>query len=204
MENLIGMWRGGFSSLFSDDSISFYTFFTVIFAECFYLRSFYLTFIATAFNIILLGYVINVIMFAWIKRCISSPNKDEIVASLYSTIFALLFIIGCIINFWTCIAMTAIPLINTFLCNKVRYIQDECWFRKRFTFAYYLSQVIIVGVPIIAFVICALITPTIPIFLKVIIPIIYVFTIPFIVLIEDKIGRYNIFDIAFRIKYLEK
>lgn len=202
MKNLIRTWKGGLNCLFSDDLISFYTFFTVIFAECFYLRSFYPTLIATSFNIILFGYIVNVIAFAWIKKCINSPNKDEIVASAYSTVFALLFISGCIMDFFVCIVMTAIPLINTFLCSKVRYIQDECWFRRRFAFAYYLSQFIIVCVPIIAFVICVLIIPTIPIVLKVIISIIYAFIVPFIVFIEDKMGRYNIFDIAFVIKYL--
>ena len=98
MKNLINHWKKGLCYLFADDLISFYTFFTIIFAECVYLRVLYSTPIIVPFTIILIGYVVNVIVCALFKSILEKPRIEAVFTVIYPIVFIILFIIGCSIN----------------------------------------------------------------------------------------------------------
>ena len=59
MKKLIENWNNGLHYLITDDLISFYTFFTIILAECSYLLSFHEFADAIPITIILLGYLLG-------------------------------------------------------------------------------------------------------------------------------------------------
>lgn len=190
MKNLINHWKEGLSYLFSDDLISFYTFFTIIFAECVYLRIFYSNSIVIQFTIILLGYVVNIIVCAWFKGYWEVTKVEVVFTIIYSIVFITLFIIGCFINIKISIIMTIIPLIITAISIVLR--------EGNYTV---LANFIIVGGPFIAFTISILMFPTLPIILKIIIPIVYALCVPFIPYIEDETAALNIFELATNITW---
>ncbi len=190
MKNLINHWKEGLCYLFSDDLTSFYTFFTIIFAECVYLRIFYTTPIIIPFTIILIGYVVNVIVCALFKGGWEGTRIEVVFTIIYSIVFVILFIIGCFINVKLSIIMTIIPLIVTAILIGIR--ESRCTL---------LAQFIVVGGPFIAFTISIFMLPTLPIVLKIIIPILYALCVPFISYIEDETAALNIFELAFDITW---
>lgn len=191
MKNLINNWLSGLSYLLSDDLISFYTFFTIIFAECVYLRIFYTASIVVPFTIILLGYIVNVIVCALFKDAFERTRIGVVFTIVYLVVFATLFIIGCFINVKIAIITTVIPLIITAIAINIR----ECYGTTG------LAQLIVVGGPVIVFTISILMLSTLPSILKIIIPVLYVICAPFISYIEDEIAALNIFELAFDITW---
>ncbi|MGN1298856.1 MAG: hypothetical protein ACI4UE_02590 [Candidatus Scatovivens sp.] len=207
MKKIVEFWKRGITWLITDDLISFYTYFTIIFAECAYLWSHFSASVAIPFTIILLAYVLNVIVFAWLKGNWEGTRKELIFSILYVIIFIGLFIIGCIYKTSISIILTIIPLVITFIWIQLRTFQDTINISrstdKLFSnkFFYILSQVIVIGCPYIVFVIFIAMIPTFPIILKVLIPIIYLPCIPLISLFEDETASCNIFEIAYDITW---
>ena len=95
IENCLENWMDGLSCLIPDDLISFYAFFTVILAECSYLLAFYEFAVAIQITVILLGYMLNVIVFARLKGNAETITLAKVYSILYVTVFVTLFIIGC-------------------------------------------------------------------------------------------------------------
>ena len=189
MKNLIDNWKAGLSYLFTDDLISFFSFFTIIFSECAYLR-FFTTQKMEIFTIILIGYVVNVIVCAFFKGFWEGTRIEVVFTILYSIVFVTLFIIGCCINLKISITFTIIPLIITAILIKIR--EHSCSI---------LAQFIVVGGPVIVLTITIIILPTLPIVLKIIIPILYAVCVPFISYMEDETSALNIFELAFDITW---
>lgn len=67
LEDVFEAWSDGLGYLIGDELNSYYTFFTVILAECAYLWAFYEKEIAMPFTVILFGYALNVIIGAVLK-----------------------------------------------------------------------------------------------------------------------------------------
>ena len=211
IENWLENWEDGLSCLITDDCISFYTFFTVILAECSYLLAFHEFAIAIPITVILLGYMLNVIVFARLKGNAESTKLERIFSILYVTVFVTLFVIGCFFNWVINIITTAILIGVTALWIVIREHQDSFYYlpeglpkiayliNKLFgnMIFWILSQIIVIGVPFVVFVIfCAKIS-FLPIALKVIIPLLYLIISPFIAYFEDDSATSNIFELAY-------
>ena len=89
MKKLIVEWKRGVGCFFGDNLISFYTFFTLIFAECVYLWVFYEKNLAITFIAILLGYVLDVIVCAWYK----GSHEGTIIEVVFTIIYDVTFVV---------------------------------------------------------------------------------------------------------------
>lgn len=195
MKNLIENWMNGLSYLIADDHISFYTFFTVVLTECAYLWAFHESAIAIPITVILLGYILNVIVFSQLKGNVEGTKLEKVFSILYVLVFVTLFVIGCIFNWAIIVITTAILLGVTALWIVIRNLQGTS---KIF---WILSQIIIIGGPFVVFVIfCAKIS-FLPIALKVAIPLLYIILSPLIAYFEDDSAACNIFELAYDITW---
>lgn len=191
MKSLMQHWKEGLSYLFSDENlISFYTFFTVILAECVYLRSVYANSIVMPFVIIFLGYILNILVCAWLKGNWEGTRLEVVFTIIYCIVFIMLFIIGCFINMKVSIIMTAIPLMVTAIAIGIRE-----------KFCNILAQIVVVGIPIIAFAVSIFSFSTFQVAIKAIILVIYTLCVPFIPYIEDNTAALNIFELAFDVTW---
>ena len=215
MKKLIENWNNGLRYLFTDDLISFYTFFTIIWAECSYLLGFYEFADAIPIIIILLGYMLNVIVFARLKGNAEGTKLELVFSILYVTVFVTLFVIGCFFNLSISITTTAILLGVTALWIVIRNHQDTFYYLPeglpKITYLinnlfgnkifWILSQIVIIGGPFIVFVIFCTKIPFLPIVLKVIIPLLYLSLSPLIANYEDDSAALNVFELAYAITW---
>lgn len=202
-------WSSLFELLLGDDLISYYAFFTTILAEIAYLWAFKSN-VAGIFTIILLGFIANVIVTAFLKGYLIRTRKSNIVSSIaYILIYLGLFAWGaCYAGLKTSAILTAIPFAVSFLSVNIRYFQNTI-FQTNMKIQYKLSnffgkgigalvsQICIIGIPLFVFAIFFSKIPNIPTFLKIIVPIIYAFIAPYIAYMEDDIATMNIFELAF-------
>lgn len=215
IENWFENWCEGLSYLIADDHISFYTFFTVILAECSYLWGFHEISVAIPITVILLGYMLNVMVFARLKGNAEGTKLEKVFSILYVSVFVILFIIGCFFNWAISIITTAILLGVTALWIVIRNHQDTFYYlpeglpkiayliNKLFgnKIFWILSQIVIIGGPFVVFVIfCAKIS-FLPIALKVIIPLLYLIFSPLIAYFEDDSAASNIFELAYDVTW---
>lgn len=215
MKNLIENWNNGLHYLITDDLISFYTFFTIILAECSYLLGFYEFADAIPITIILLGYMLNVIVFARLKGNAEGTKLELVFSILYVTVFVTLFVIGCFFNLAISITTTAILFGVTALWIVIRNHQDTFYYLPdglpKITYLinnlfgnkifWILSQIVIIGGPFIVFVIFCTKIPFLPIVLKVIIPLLYLSLSPLIANYEDDSAALNVFELAYAITW---
>lgn len=215
MKNLIENWNNSLHYLITDDLISFYTFFTIILAECSYLLGFYEFADAIPITIILLGYMLNVIVFARLKGNAEGTKLELVFSILYVTVFVTLFVIGCFFNLAISITTTAILFGVTALWIVIRNHQDTFYYLPdglpKITYLinnlfgnkifWILSQIVIIGGPFIVFVIFCTKIPFLPIVLKVIIPLLYLSLSPLIANYEDDSAALNVFELAYAITW---
>lgn len=215
MKKLIENWNNGLNYLITDDLISFYTFFTIILAECSYLLSFHEFADAIPITIILLGYMLNVIVFARLKGNAEGTKLELVFSILYVTVFVTLFVIGCFFNLAISIITTAILFGVTALWIVIRNNQDTFYYLPdglpKITYLinnlfgnkifWILSQIVIIGGPFIVFVIFCTKIPFLPIVLKVIIPLLYLSLSPLIANYEDDSAALNVFELAYDITW---
>ena len=216
MKKLFENWKSiAYNYMVCDDLISFYTFFTIIFAECAYLWAFETKFVAINLTIVFIAYIANILVFAWLKGWYEGEKGELIVARLYIVGFVTIFIVGCFISFWCNLLLTTIAFGVTYLWVKIRNFQDTQYmeFRgvvgavsKLFNNAVFwvISQIIVIGVPFVAFVCMLTLVSELSITLKILIPIVYFIAAPFISLLEDEMVAQNIFEIAYDIFYNDK
>lgn len=203
MKKIVEFWVNGINWLINDELISFYTYFTIIFAECAFLWSQFSLSIAVPFTIIFFAHVINVIVFAWFKGFKGNQRTDVICSILYVSIFFMLFIVGCIFNILISIIVTIFPIIITCIWIILRIFQAAANFICTKMF-YVLSQIIVIGCPYIIFVVSLSLIPNLSIILKILISILYLICIPFICLLEDETSASNIFELAEDIFEIER
>lgn len=92
---MIDNWLEGWANLLSDDLISYYSYFTAIFAEIALFWGFGVENVLF-YTILLLGCVVNVLITAFLKGCWFAETKKRQTAlgHLYALTFLILFIIG--------------------------------------------------------------------------------------------------------------
>ena len=165
--------------------------------------------------IILLGYMLNVIVFAWLKGNAEGTKLELVFSILYVTVFVTLFVIGCFFNLSISITTTAILLGVTALWIVIRNHQDTFYYLPeglpKITYLinnlfgnkifWILSQIVIIGGPFIVFVIFCTKIPFLPIVLKVIIPLLYLSLSPLIANYEDDSAALNVFELAYAITW---
>lgn len=206
-------WTSCLELLLGDDLISYYAFFTTILAEIAYLWAFKSN-VAGMFTIILLGFIANVIVTAFVKGYLIRTRKSNIVSSIaYILIYLGLFAWGAYYaGLKTSAILTAIPFAVSFLFVNIRFFQItifptdmkiQCKLSKFFGKepGALVSQICIIGIPLFVFAIFFSKIPNIPTFLKIIVPIIYAFIAPYIAYMEDDIATDNIFELAFEWDY---
>lgn len=210
MKKLIGEWKRGVGFFFQEELISFYTFFTVIFAECAYLWAFHEETWAFCLTVMLLGYVFNVIVCAWLKGVSEGTKLEAAFTFYYSFAFVMMFAAGCLFNAKMTIILTAIPFGITALWIGIREFQVCAFYgfskpvmliKKVFNNKIFnvCMHILIVGVPLGAFAICFAQIPKLDVVWKIIIPIVYAFCIPLFALYEDSSAGLNIFELAYEI-----
>ena len=209
MKKIINEWKYGFTFLFDDDLISFYTFFTIVLSEIAFLWAFMPISQALPFTFILAGYILNVIISAFIQSMWEATVIQKIFSVIYLFVFIGLLVTGCFFNIVVSILTFIIPLVITALWIQIRDFQDtDCFITesKEVKFIskifhnkvfYVFSQIVVVGGPVILLTIFIVFIPMLPIAFKIIIPIIYCLIIPLIVLLEDEIAACNIFELAY-------
>lgn len=221
MKHLISTWKKGWQLLYSDEQISFYTFFTIIFAESSYFWDSQPVTISIPFNAVLMGYIINVLLSALGKALYKKTKKEVLITIIYLLTFIILFMIGCFVNIFISIIITIIPFGMTALWIRFREYQknmltyakidkfvekilkrltkigfelDKLAFKKTL---YILSQLLFISIPFIIFAIFFKFIPIGTLLIKNIVLIIYLIIIPFISLLEKELSTYNIFELAY-------
>ena len=210
MSDFLNDWDASVELFFGDDVISYYAFFITILAEISYLWV-YMTDIAKPLTFILLGFIANVLVIAFVKGHLIWGRKANIITSVvYVLVFLGLFIWETSFTSVKISAiLTIIPFAVAFLWMKIRGFQNTS-FGPGFPKIVYvlskvfgqgltgrLSQVIIIGGPIIVFTVLFSKIPMIPIALKIIVPIVYFCVVtPYIAFIEDDWATENIFELA--------
>ena len=207
MKKVIENYFDAIYFLRTDDCVSFYTYFTIILAECAFLWSHYSASMAIPFTIILVAYIINVAVTGVLKGYWEGDRKELVFSILYVVNFICLFVIGCCIKLTMCIVLTGIPLIITAIWIQLRTFQDTTGISevtdklRKINFIWYFVQLIVLGVPYALFLISIIQIHTLPIILKVLILILYLLCIPFIVLLEEEFAAINIFELAYDIMW---
>jgi len=194
MQRIIDKWKFGLEALLFDDLISYYTFFTILFTECFYLFAFHNFGIAIKFSAVLIGYVVIVLIAARLKMC------TDLASFVYLTMFLALFVVGCFINWELCLILTLIPLLITSTFITLRDMQDSWEVFENYIFNKIVEGILIlitVGIPFILFTVFFSMISEIPYILKIIFPIEYLIICPFISAIEDDWAACNIFELLF-------
>lgn len=211
MKKIFGSWKNVvINYLFQEDLISFYAFFSVIFIECAYLWLFQTKDIVVKFTFLLLAYVVNVVLFSWLKG-MNEGNRLEIVfARLYTAGFAVIFLVGSYMNFFLNLILVAIAFSFTFVWILIRQYQNVCatrargiegWIRNLFRNKVFwtISQIVVIGLPFITFTCFLVLIPTLPVILKIIITLAYIILMPYTSLLEGAILAQSIFEIAYDI-----
>ena len=209
MMNLIKEWLGCMWELICDDLISYYTFFTVILAECAYLWATKDASIALPFTVILLCYIANVIICAIMKGKCGDRKKDLLISKIYLWVFAVLILIGSLIDSTVSLVVNTLLFGITAVWIVVRTYQNTNFhgdvdervklISKIFhnPIFWIVSQIIVVGGPFIVFTIYLANISAVPVILKIIIPVVYLICMPFIALLEDGLATCDIFELAY-------
>lgn len=198
-KNYFNTWKEGFSYLLSDDLISFYSFFTIIFAECIYLKVFCSnSSVAIPLIIVLLSYIVNIIVSSWLIGNYEFTDKVKKYSIIYLIVFVLLFIIGCFINIKLNVIITIIPLAFTKLATIIRDFQDTEYIVLPDLITINLliiSEIIVVVIPFFTLILSIVNIPMLPIWLKVTLILLYFVFMPFISYLEDVLASKNIFEL---------
>ena len=206
MKKIVRYWMNGLTILIGDELISFYTFFTIIFAECAFLWSHFSKEVAKPFTIILLLYILNVVVCAFFKGTWENTRTELIASIVYVIIFVALFIIGCTFNVVLSIVLTVIPLVITFVNVFIRSNADEVYYiinNVKVAAFFYIFLRISAIVPYIVLVICVSMFLTISVMAKVLISILYLLLfMPFVSALEDDFATCNIFEIAYDVTWV--
>lgn len=192
MKGLLQKWKMGISYLCADDLISFYVFFTIIFAECAYVRSSCPEDVANMFTIILLGYVGNVLLCSWGKGVCEIKEGQLAMSICYVMLTVGLFVLGCIIDVKMNIALFAVPVVVTAVCVLLRYFYGSMSNKMLED----ILQVATVIVPWMVFMVTITLIPEIPTAAQVLILAAHMICAPFMAYLEDNLACQNIFELA--------
>lgn len=113
MKKVLNFWKTGWIYLLSDECmLSYYTYFTIIFAEIVYLFL-YKSRIAIPFTILFALGIANICICPIIKLKYEGSKIELITSIIYVLVFVITFIIGCFINLKASIILLPLPWIVT-------------------------------------------------------------------------------------------
>lgn len=214
---LSGFWDDWFEGLtytITDDLISFYTYFTLVFAEIAYLWAF-IPGIALPFTGLFILCILTIIICSYIKSEVEGGRPELFVSRIYTFLFLVFFVVGMFIDWKANLILFLLPLGITYLFTKIRMLQQTLvfvadinklvvkvamsllrFFNKRTV--WYISQVVILGVPMVLF-IWALWQTGLTESAKLFVSIGYVFLSPLLAFMEDSLAAQNIFELGYEI-----
>ena len=160
---MIDNWFEGWAYLLSDDLVSYYSYFTAIFAEIALLWGFGVEDVMI-YTILLLGCIVNVLFTAWFKGSwfCEKEGKQWSIGISYCVIYLILLVTGCVINVKTAFILFVVPLAWTGFVIWLRGYQNSAFgfgFPERVykisafiqnPVVLVLSQILLMGLPIIA------------------------------------------------------
>ena len=206
MKNFLYNYFGGLELLLSDDLISYFAYFTTILVQVAFLWAFKVS-NALFFTILLILSIVNVFIGAFWKSYVEGSKAEIIQSVAFSGAIVVLFIVGCKASFVTSLLLFAIPLIVTRLWITIREFQNTEFLgynpnsmtmkiSKLFhnKIIYILSYVITMLIPICLLVVFTAMTG-LPTYLKILLPLLYIFISPYIGLMEDEIATCSIFEL---------
>ncbi len=206
VKDAVGLWMSAWNFLITDDLISFYTFFTVIFAECAFLFANYPLKQAIPLSLILCLHIVNVIICSYKKSYNEGTRLEKTTIVVYGGVYIALLLIGCIFSILLSVVLTIIPVVVTFLWVRIRNCQDTLGlnniidkiFGNKIFWCF--SQIVVIGLPFAVFVYFVATIKGLPIVFKILIPVIYFILMPFLSFLEDE-NAYDIFEIAFDVEW---
>lgn len=193
MKKILSAYKLGAGYLLSDDDlVSFYVFFALCFSACAWLFSACELATAIPLSIVMIGYVVDVVLFSWLKGNAEGTRLEKVFGICYVVVFAILFISGCTISFREHIIIMSIILVMTLAAVAFReYIVVQ------------FLQAIMLLLPFLVLVFSIAYT-SLPIVLKFIIPLVYTMCAPFIAYYEDSSAAQNIFELAYEYTWSPK
>lgn len=154
-------WFEGWAYLLSDDLVSYYSYFTTIFAEIALLWGFGVE-NTLIYTILLIGCIVNVFLTAFLKGCWFATEKwQRALGRIYAIVFAILFTMGCAIDLNNAPILFVIPLLWTGFAIWIRGYQNSAFgfgFPERVykisafiqkPIVLIFSQILLIGLPIV-------------------------------------------------------
>lgn len=208
MKDLLSKWLFWWEYLLKDDVISFYAYITTALAEIAFLWGFFPE-IAVPFTILLSLSIVNIIMCSYLEGVFEGIKLEVIISRVYVAIFGILFIIGFFFDWLANIILFAIPLIISFLWVLMREFQAYgVFYEKTPTLKLFIknffktkvfwiiTEIFVVGVPF-GLLSAGIFFAGLPIWIKILVPVIYAICIPIIPYIEDAFATKSVFGLAY-------
>lgn len=199
MKKIVDAWIDHALQLVNDDLNSYYTYFTIVFAEIAFLWGVFPK-LAVPFSYILLASVLNIFVSLYLKCCYKNTKHKNICSIAYVIVFVIIFVIGICFSFVASLILFAIPLLITALLVKIRKVQNHNIISvifggaREFVF-WLLAQIVAVVLPI-AMLTVGIFSTSLAIWLKISILVIYVIVVPFISCFGETFTMYNIFELG--------
>ena len=206
---MIDNWLEGWANLLSDDLISYYSYFTAIFAEIALLWGFGVE-DAMIYTILLLGCIANVLFTAWFKGSwfCEKEGKQRSIGISYCVVYLILLFTGCVINIKTAFILFVVPLVWTAFAIWLRGYQNSAFgfgFSERVykisafiqkPVVLVLSQILLMGLPIIALG-YGVAQIDMDVGYKIAITVLSIILAPLFAYIEDSWATQNIFELVY-------
>lgn len=180
----------GLGLLVFDEPSSFYRWITSILAMIISLWVYNVD-DALPFSILLFFAITNIIVCAWWKGEVEDTKKEELQTKVYVINFILLLVIGCIINFTLMAIIVGVLIVLAviyFVSNNFRIMSDNI---------FYIILGIIFGIILpLGGLIYFIFQTTIPMYLKVLISVIYILITPLFSYLEDNLCACTVYELA--------
>ncbi len=209
-------WFEGLAYLLSDNLVSYYSFFTAIFAEIAFLWGFGVEG-AMLYTILLVACIVNVLFVAFLKGSwfCETKERQQFLSRLYCGIYLLLFITGCLNSIKFTFALFVIPVVWTGFSVWLRGYQNSVFglgFSKWEHVMYVISKII--QIPIVLFIseLLLLVAPIgvmtyfvaqldLALAWKIVLPVLAAILAPIWAYIEDSWATQNIFELAYEMDW---
>ena len=205
MKKLFKPQIDGIILLWMEDTLSFYTFINLTLAECVWLYGFADIKIAKSLIVILLLGISNLIINSYVVDEFEGTVIGKVASLLYLVVFAILFIIACLIDVLIGGMLFIIPLAITGIFLEVRKIQTTASLEKTNKICTLLNnntvslltQIMVLIGPVLTLTISIVMIPNLTTWIKTILIIATIAFAPALAYIEDNMAAMDIFEIAY-------
>jgi len=202
-------WENGMYGVLLYDLISFYSYFTIVFAEIVVLWLHYQK-IALPFTIFLSLSLINILAISYFKGKYEGTKLELVFTVVFWVIFAGTFIPGFFFDVMANLILFAIPIGFTGLSVVIRFFQNTKFsYGPQFILAiskafesvlvWIFTQFIVLFIPYYMLVKSVLSLPIDSFVIKIAICAVYGMIVPYFAYIEDEWGAQNIFELGFSV-----